>query len=142
MIKIYCTVNKNKNLEYLIFYKRSLSVYCYSHASVLELLYVLETYIPCSIISMPKIQGFFFSNACLLKNKKDRKRESNGGRERESGKTRNYITISKISHTVIPFNSTVVQIYNRAIQICKTSAYVTTELHNAFCCTSPNYFKN
>lgn len=90
---------------------------------------------------MPKIQGSYFSNACFLKDKKDRKRRAMEG-ERESGKTRNYINISKISHTVIPFNSTVMQIYNRAIQICKTSAYVTTELHNAFCYTSPNYFKN
>lgn len=60
----------------------------------------------------------------------------------EGGGTRNYINISKISHTIIPFNSTVIQTYNRAIQICKTSADVTTELHNAFCYTSPNYFKN
>lgn len=71
--------------------------------------------------------------------KKQRKTER--GRAMEEG-VRNYINISKISHIVIPFNSTVIQIYNRAIQICKTSAYVTTELHNAFCYTSPNYFKN
>ena len=33
---------------------------------------------------MPKkVEGFCFTNACLLKGKTDRKRESTGGRERE-----------------------------------------------------------
>lgn len=87
--------------------------------------------------------GILFFKCLFFKKqrKTERGRAMEGGRKRE-GKTRNYINISKISHTVIPFNSTVIQIYNRAIQICKTSAYVTTELHNAFCYTSPNYFKN
>lgn len=63
-------------------------------------------------------------------------------RETENNKTRNHINTSETSYAVIPFNSTVMQIYNRVMQICKTSAYVTTVLHNTFCYTSPNHFKS
>lgn len=72
-----------------------------------------------------KNSGLLFFK-CLFFKKQERQKEGEQWREkereRESGKTRNYINISKISHTVIPFNSIVVQIYNKAIQICKTSA--------------------
>lgn len=45
-------------------------------------------------------------------------------------------------HRVNLLNSKVIPIYNRIMQIYKTSADITTEFYNAFCMISQNHFKN
>lgn len=89
-----------------------------------------------------KTSGILFFK-CLFFKKEDRQKQREQWRNRGgSNKTRNYINISEISHTVIPFNS---QLYKYIIELYK---YVKRPLMSPQGCIihsiilPPNHFKS